>query len=467
MRQMMKKFLFPVLLAALFIAACGKKETPPGYYTLTGMTVDGEELSRRDVRELEGYIVVEEGGTGWVVFGRDVSDIEWDETTMTTLNDNETLDFTLAEGVLTIGDPDDMQMVFTRSEDTPPEKPAPRPDISDKTGTYVLIEADGEIAEEGAGNIIIFEDYTATLNVADLMEVPEIDIDRRTIIFYDVDGADLEGSIRNEVIELEIDSTEYVFALEGSDRHAEWQEALTAVPDGAGYYKIVEMRQEDTVLTADDLATVGLEVYVVMEEDGTGYFVMAAGDETEVQGFTWNEGYITFDDGYFPQPYTIENGILTMTEDNATLVFERSTDPVPARPASTGGGATGGGTTAGPGEPGAPSGVAATSIEFLNTSNDELVNVWISPAANENWGEATNGTVASGNGTFTVGIDAVGGAGSYDIRITDTDEWVYEIYGVELTGGMRLTYSTDYSQSVIVTTDAEGNTYTYTGSAEP
>lgn len=80
-------------------------------------------------------LVMNEDGTGYMCFGEDdVSSITWEQGAITV--DGETSPYTLEGDVLTIEE-DGISMTFTRSDETPPPKPAvpaePEPESSTRS----------------------------------------------------------------------------------------------------------------------------------------------------------------------------------------------------------------------------------------------------------------------------------------------------------------------------------------------
>lgn len=127
-----------ILELKLYLAKEGVEipSSDAGYYILTSMTEDGETFDEAMLKELGLYgtmcLVMNEDGTGYMCFGEDdVSSITWEQGAITV--DGETSPYTLEGDVLTIEE-DGVSMTFTRSDETPPPKPAapaePEPESS-------------------------------------------------------------------------------------------------------------------------------------------------------------------------------------------------------------------------------------------------------------------------------------------------------------------------------------------------
>lgn len=93
--------------------------------------------------------------------------------------------------------------------------------------------------------------------------------------------------------------------------------------DRAGTYELTEMVIDGEDYT-EALKLSGITITLVLNADGTGLL----DTEDEVLELTWDEKNITADDG-IPVPYTYQDGILIMVEDETTMVFQKVDDSTP------------------------------------------------------------------------------------------------------------------------------------------
>ncbi len=93
-----------------------------------------------------------------------------------------------------------------------------------------------------------------------------------------------------------------------------------------GFYKLSSMKQGDQEFTEEQLSAIGTDTnYMVIEEGGKGFMNMM-GVENEI---TWDDKNITSEGS--PAGYTFSDGTLTVSQEDTTMVFKKSTDPAPAR----------------------------------------------------------------------------------------------------------------------------------------
>ena len=93
-----------------------------------------------------------------------------------------------------------------------------------------------------------------------------------------------------------------------------------------GFYKLSSMKQGDQEYTEEQLSAIGTDTnYMVIEEGGKGFMNMM-GVESEL---TWDDKNITSEGS--PAGYTFSDGTLTVSQEDTTMVFKKSTDPAPAR----------------------------------------------------------------------------------------------------------------------------------------
>lgn len=94
----------------------------------------------------------------------------------------------------------------------------------------------------------------------------------------------------------------------------------------AGRYDLYSMTTDGETMTMKDMEEMykemdmeAPEMYLELNEDGTGKLVMGDEDTQEVE---WKDGVITADGE--DVKYTIEDGKLTMEEDDTKMVFEKA-----------------------------------------------------------------------------------------------------------------------------------------------
>ena len=92
------------------------------------------------------------------------------------------------------------------------------------------------------------------------------------------------------------------------------------------YYPLLYMTGGDENITAEMLDEYGLEVYLVLKADGTGYLV-SYGDLRE---FTWQDGELDLMGNTLP--FTEDGDTISLQDEDLTMVFQKSPDPVPEKP---------------------------------------------------------------------------------------------------------------------------------------
>lgn len=122
-----------------------------GYFVFDSLEMDGEAITRDDLKELGGdpdslFLLMNEDGTGTMVTANeDVQSIVWKNGTITTAN--ETISYTVEGDRLTMEE-DGVKMTFIRSSDTPPAIPdgtaSAEPEDSQEP---TMLDGDGDTAE--------------------------------------------------------------------------------------------------------------------------------------------------------------------------------------------------------------------------------------------------------------------------------------------------------------------------------
>lgn len=194
-----------VLELKLYLAKEGVEipSSDAGYYILTSMTEDGETFDEAMLKELGLYgtmcLVMNEDGTGYMCFGEDdVSSITWEQGAITV--DGETSPYTLEGDVLTIEE-DGISMTFTRSDETPPPKPAApaEPEPESSTEEPEPAEPDAPDAPAASGEPVSADlgDYHISIVAAE--EFTDIDDNPAIRFYYDFtnNSDDLESAWLN------------------------------------------------------------------------------------------------------------------------------------------------------------------------------------------------------------------------------------------------------------------------------
>ncbi len=122
-----------------------------GYFTFESMEMDGETLTKDDMRAVGGdpdsfFLIINEDGTGTLaVAGEDAQQLTWKDGTFSM--GDETVPYTIDGDTLTLEE-DGTKMIFTRSSDTPPAIPtgtaAAEPEDSE---ALEILDGDGDTAE--------------------------------------------------------------------------------------------------------------------------------------------------------------------------------------------------------------------------------------------------------------------------------------------------------------------------------
>ena len=88
----------------------------------------------------------------------------------------------------------------------------------------------------------------------------------------------------------------------------------------AGTYKLVEMKEGETTISADLLKTVGIEYKLTVKDDKTATLDM--GDTK--QSLKYDDKYFyAADSEAMKMSYTFKNGKITMKQDDSSMTFEK------------------------------------------------------------------------------------------------------------------------------------------------
>ena len=241
------------------------KKVMAGDYRLTGGYFEGKDitdevLAAMELLGLEVRLTLNEDGTAQFSFMGETLDFTWEADNLN--SNDEDISITYENGVLTL----------THGEEFL---------------TFVKKTDDAAAADDAAGA------ETA-------------------------DGEDKDEEKKKEKEEVKIGAEEY--EQDAQDEQDE-QDAQDTKDTIAGYYKLVKTEQSGTVTDATILSEVGLEIYIVLNEDGSGKMNLF-GAEMDVK---WDEESITFNDE--KASYECADGKLTITSGDARMYFEYAGTP--------------------------------------------------------------------------------------------------------------------------------------------
>lgn len=138
-----------------------------------------------------------------------------------------------------------------------------------------------------------------------------------------IEGVEYKATVKDGVLLLDFMSIAMTFTKDGK---APSSNSGTADKDSiVGYYKITELVVEGEAMGSDMLAAIGMDgCYILFNEDGTGR--IRFDNESE---FTYDDKNLTVDGD--AQPYTFEDGKVTIELEGTKMVFSLS-DETPPEP---------------------------------------------------------------------------------------------------------------------------------------
>ena len=153
-------------------------------------------------------------------------------------------------------------------------------------------------------------------------------------------GTDYTGTLEDGVLTLEFEDLEYTFEKEDADGEEEEdpdaeeekeEEEEPELPEEVGYWVLsaVEVDGEPVPQEElDELEEMGIEVFLVLKEDGTGVF---AGIEDEPVAVTWGDGLLSsVEDPEDGLAYSIEDGVFTIeVEEDERMMLVRGEGEAP------------------------------------------------------------------------------------------------------------------------------------------
>ncbi|MDL2294506.1 DUF5640 domain-containing protein [Ruminococcaceae bacterium OttesenSCG-928-D13] len=144
-------------------------------------------------------------------------------------------------------------------------------------------------------------------------------------------GVEMTGTIENGTLTLNnlLDmGMDITFEKEGGYTGGVAAPAATGAAGDAGYYVVDTLTDGDTTIEREQLLELGLDWYILLNEDGT-----AQVDFDDVMPGTWKEGTIDLGDAGVLD-YAIKGDVMTLEIDGEAMTLRRSSDTPPA-PAST------------------------------------------------------------------------------------------------------------------------------------
>lgn len=129
---------------------------------------------------------------------------------------------------------------------------------------------------------------------------------------------DKDEEKKKEKEEVKIGAEEYEQDAQDDQDKQDAQDTKDTI---AGYYKLVKTEQRGTVTDATILSEIGLEIYIVLNEDGSGKMNLFGAD----MDVTWDEESITFNDE--KASYECADGKLTINSGDAKMYFEYAGTP--------------------------------------------------------------------------------------------------------------------------------------------
>ena len=184
--------LTALTLLALMLAGCGGKGADgnkPGrvddrYYTLESITEGGMTYDKDELAEMgaEGFIVLEDGGTGFLSMFSDESEITWDDNRIYDKETGETVEYTVSGDTLTVLLERGGSYMFKKSSGPVPkrsehgDRPDDRPD--DGPEESVKLSRAGEITYAGE---------TVVDNGQFMLRIDRIDTSGKNYYLYGID----------------------------------------------------------------------------------------------------------------------------------------------------------------------------------------------------------------------------------------------------------------------------------------
>ncbi|MBQ6735002.1 MAG: hypothetical protein IJR00_08850 [Lachnospiraceae bacterium] len=214
---------------------------------------------------------------------------------------------------------------------------------------------------------------------------------------------------------------------DASDRASEQQsvEEKSLREEMAGYYVLSEMIVFDMPLTEEEKKELGLDGYLVFEEDGSGWtYATMMDDGGRYEEITWSEeGTYSRKGASSERQFEYEDGRITIMEEVGEAVYEKSQEPAPEKPDFS-------------------DMAAMNSYVVGNTmQSGKKVQMAVKPSGDEGWDDVP-ATIFMDYGKMTSArFSSLGGEvpGSYDIRVAvDTEDNTHTFRNVTLDAGYHI-----------------------------
>ena len=320
----MKKMLSMILAAVLLFtlggvgALAADAEEMVGTYTLTafddGSGTDSEAMMEAmQALGLSATLEIREDGSAVLdLFGTEM-ELEFDFDAETATAEGDAVPFTYEDGVLEIS-AEGASMTFTQG------------DVQKKNGKltfdyYVLdhyVDSGDEMTyDEGEElpYLYLFSDGSAIIYVEQETTSLVFDFDEMTASLASGEGIVLPVSLEDGMLTLwaeEVGDEENYIAIRQED------------PGWAGPYVIYEISMEDLEDTGDDIdamAAIASFITLTIDEDGVG--TLSIFGETTSMTFDFDEMVVTDEEGDSEIPFTYENGVLTIAQEDEYMSFKR------------------------------------------------------------------------------------------------------------------------------------------------
>ena len=324
-----KPVLCLILAAVLLLslAACQKaEELPEGYYVL-------RENQTETTYEQTPFLLFKEDGTAVLFNGTELWDCSWLHGRLKLMGGGA-MEYTVEGNDLTLGTGDGI-LRFRKSKEQAPDPEQLKEDLSmpAETGYYqmtkIVFNEDSVTmtAEELEVQwyLALYEDKTAVSCMAG-----ELCAD---LLWEDGELTDPEGEddpVRYTLEDEELiaeDSYMTVYFTRTS-RTAPDPETLheMGIPAEVGYYILTSMTLDGMVLGQGDLENI-YEVlpFLLLQEDGSA--ILYSG--SSIEELSWEDGTLYDEENGTEGSYELEGDTLTATDDDYSLVFERSQEDVP------------------------------------------------------------------------------------------------------------------------------------------
>ena len=320
----MKKILSLILAAALLFALGGTgalavdAEEIVGTYTLTGFD-DGETDSEAMMEALQALgmsatLEIREDGSAVLDLFGSTMELEFDFEAETATAEGDAVPFTFEDGVLEISS-DGASMTFTQGES------------AKKSGKltfdyYVLdhyVDSGDEMVlgeDEEVPFLYVFSDGSAIIYIEEETMSLTFDFDEMTARLASGEGIELPVSQEDGMLTL--------WAEEVGDEE-NYVSFRLADPGWAGPYAMYDISTEDLQDPSEEelnaMSAIASFITLTIDEDGVG--TLSIFGEATSMTFDFDEMTVTDEEGDTEIPFTYENGVLTLSQEDEFMSFKR------------------------------------------------------------------------------------------------------------------------------------------------